>query len=173
MAKKITDPKEARLQQIARALLREADELRGPRTIHESLGRLPSWAAPSWAAIKDLPKGQIPKTKLLEELEKQNREQRAALEQEAKELFERISRKLGSKEAKEIFIIASKRPRGSKYGTYFDSILRIHAIRTGSPTRTARTAIKLGLQVGEEALIKHIQVLRRKRRKRPAAERDK
>jgi hypothetical protein len=170
MAKKITDPKEARLRQIARALLREAVELRGPGTIHESLGRLPSWAAPSWAAIKGM---EISKTQFLEEVEKENRERRAALIQQAKELFERISGVVGPKEAKEIFIVASKRVRGSKYGTYFDLILRFHASKTGSPTRTARSAIKLGLQVGEDALIKHIQVLRRKRRKRPAAERDK
>jgi hypothetical protein len=171
VAKKITDPKEARLRQIARALLREAVELRGPGTI--ALGRIPSWAAPSWAAIQDLPKGEIPATKLLEVLEKRNRERRAALTQQAKELFETISGEVGPKEAKDIFIVASKRVRGSKYGTYFDLILRFHASKTGSPTRTARSAIKLGLQVGEDALIKHIQVLRRKRRKRPAAERDK
>ena len=168
MAKKITDPKEARLRQIARALLREAVELRGFKTIRES----PAWLRES-LDIKDMPDGQIPKAKLLEQLEKRNRERRAALTQQAKELFERISGEVGPKEAKDIFIVASKRVRGSKYGTYFDLILRFHASKTGSPTRTARRAIELGLQADEDALIKHIQVLRRKRRKQAAAERDK
>ena len=153
MAKKITDPKlhlikdpKLRLIKIELELAQDVLKLRG--------------------------QGGIPKAKFLEGLKK-SREQRAALEQEAKELFERISGKLGSKEAKKIFIIASKRARGSKYGRFLDAMLLLHSQQTGSPTHTARRAIKLGLQVGEEALIKHIQVLRRKRRKRPAAERDK
>ena len=148
MAKKITDPKKQRLIEIGLELLQETVELQGQK-FHEGL------------------------KKSIEGLKKKSREQRAALEQEAKELFERISRKLGSKEAKEIFIIASKRARGSKYGAAFDAILLSHSERTGSPTHTARRAIKLGLQGGEEALIKHIQILRPKRRKRPVAERDK
>ena len=147
MAKKITDPKKLRLIEIGLELLQETVGLRGQKFL-EGLKK----------SVEGL---------------KKSREQRAALVQEAKELFERISRKLGSKEAKEIFIIASKRARGSKYGAAFDAILLLHSERTGSPTRTARRAIKLGLQAGEDALIKHIQVLRRKRRKRPAAERDK
>ena len=147
MAKKITDPKNLRLIEIGLELLQETVELRGQKFL-EGLKK----------SIEGL---------------KKSREQRAALAQEAKELFERISRKLGSKEAKKIFIIASKRARGSKYGAAFDAILLSHSERKGSPTRTARRAIELGLQEGEEALIKHIQILRRKRRKRPAAERDK
>lgn len=147
MAKKITDPKKLRLIKIGLELLQETVE--------------------------------FPKAKFLERLKKlreglkKSRERRAALAQEAKELFERISGKVGSEEAKEIFNTASKRARGSKYGASFDAILLSHSERTGSPTRTARRAIELGLQGGEEALIKHIQILRRKRRKRPAAERDK
>jgi hypothetical protein len=144
MAKKISDPKK-RIK-IELEFLQEAVELGG--------------------------QGRIPKAKFLEALEK-SREQRAALAQEAKELFERISRKVGSEEAKKIFDIASKRVRGSTYGAGLDAILLLHSEGTGSPTRTARRAIELGLQEGEEALIKHIQILRRKRRKRPAAERDK